>query len=118
MIFHAIINFMGAVIAPYVTSLVDMELLEQMMEGQMPDMAQLEAFLPGYLVMQLYSIVLVGLSVWGLVLLILKWRKAAWQGTAEQLPRKQGLKAAFVNAGMIAYTLLCLILMALALLPA
>lgn len=117
-IFHAIINFMGAVIAPYVTSLVDMELMEQMAAGEVPDLELLAEILPGYLVMTLYSVALMGLSIWGLVLLIIKLRSTVWKPASDQLPRKQGLKAAFLNAGMIVYALLCLVLMVLALMPA
>ena len=116
-VFHAIVNFMGTVIAPFVASLVDMEILEQLMEGNLPDMEQLAQFLPGYLVLQAYSLVLLGLSVWGLVLLIRKLRRLDWQTASEQLPRKQAMKAAFLNVGMIAYTLLCLATMVLALFP-
>lgn len=117
-IFHAIINFMGAVIAPFVTSLVDMELMEQMAAGEELDLELLAQILPGYLAMTAYSVVLMGLSILGLVLLIIKLRSAVWKPTSDQLPRQQGLTAAFANAGMIVYILLCLGMMVLALMPA
>jgi hypothetical protein len=116
-IFHAIINFMGAVIAPFVTSLVDWEAIEQLGTGQEIQPEQMLEILPGYLAMQAYTMVLIGLSILGLVLLIIKLRKLDWTPMPRQLPRKEALKAAFVNAGMIVYIVLCLIMMVLALMP-
>lgn len=114
-ILHAIINFMGSVIAPFVLSLLDMDAVNRLAGGQ-GSMEELLAILPGYLVLMAYSGVLLGLSVFGLVLLILKARRLPWKITAEQLPRQQALKAAFVNVGMIVYIALCLVMTVLALL--
>lgn len=115
-IFHAIINFMGSVVAPFVTSLISEEALDQLASGEMSMEAMAEV-LPGYLALSLYSLLLMGLSILGLVLLVIKFRSATWKPTAHQLPQKLGLKAAFVNAGMILYTLICLGLMVLSLMP-
>ena len=113
-ILHAIVNFLGAVVAPAVLSLVDMEAIEKLSTGE-ATVEQLLSILPGYLILMTYSGILMGLSVFGVVLLILKLRRLTWNPTAAQLPRKQGLKAAFLNVGMILYIVICLIMTVLAL---
>ena len=113
-ILHMIVNFLGAVVGPAVTSFVNMEALEELLNGNLSGEI-LEAALPGYLVLTAYSTVLLGLSVFGLVLIILKRRRLVWKEAEQQLPKKSALKATFLNVGMIVYVLICLVMIVLAL---
>lgn len=112
-VLHMIINFLGSVVAPLILSVVDMEALTAMTtEGF--TMELFLRILPGYSLLMAYSSVLMGVSVWGLVLLIIRSRRLIWN-QGEHLPFKRGLKYSFLNTGMIIYTLLCLAMMVLAL---
>lgn len=113
-ILHAIINFMGAVVAPAMLTLMDMNTLNEMTAAEFsPEI--LWTVIPGYLVFMAYSTMLMGLSVFGLVLLIIKARRMIWIEKEQQLGRKPALKVAFINAGMIIYILICLVEIVLAL---
>ena len=113
-ILHGIVNFLGSVVAPAIVSLVDMEAVNELSAGNF-SMELLMDILPGYSVLMLYSMALMGVSVLGLVLLIIKARRLVWKEAEQQLPRKMALKAAFLNVGMIIYILICLAMIVLAL---
>lgn len=113
MIFHAIINFLGAVVAPVVASLL---------EGVTADIDSTESSLQAAasalskaLLVAGYSMTLLGLSILGLVLLILKRHDLIWKQTEQQLSGKLAWKAAILNVGMILYILICLAMIVLAL---
>ena len=108
-ILHGIVNFLGSVVAPFMLSLVDMEALTQMDPNATAEqiMEQYGHMLPGLLVLMLYAMVLVGLSITGLVLLIIKCRKLVWKEADAQLPKGMGVKTAYLNTGIIVYILLC-----------
>ena len=114
MILHAMVNFLGAVVAPGILGLLNQNAINELTAGNV-SIELLMEILPGYLVLMLYSTMLLGLSVFGLVLLILKVRHLTWKETAQQLPKKPALKAAFLNVGMIVYVLVCLVMIVLAL---
>jgi len=111
-ILHAFINFLGAVVAPAVLSLLNMDAINELAEGNISPELLME-ILPGYLVLMIYATALLGMSVFGLVLLILKLRRLTWKGGL--LPFKAALKPALLNAGMIVYSLICLVMIVLAL---
>jgi len=108
---HSIINFMGSVIAPWILELVDLEAIGSMEssvsfeEMQM----QLAQILPGLAVFILYVLCLIGLSIAGLVLLIVKCRQLIWKDTEMQLPKEVCTKTVYWNVGMVAYIGLCII---------
>jgi len=114
---HGIVNFMGSVVAPFMLSLVDMEALAQMDVNATAEqiMEQYGHMLPGLLAIMLYAMVLVGLAITGLVLLILKCRKLVWKEADAQLPRRTGVRTAYLNLGMIVYILLCVAMIVLTL---
>lgn len=109
-ILHMIINFMGAVLAPAVLSLVNIEVLSDPNAVNMLTVQDLLAMIPGLLVIYAYAFTLLGLSVFGLVLLIIRLRRLQWKEAEQQLSRKPALKAAFINVGMILYGLICLVM--------
>lgn len=110
---HGIINFQGAVIAPAVLSLLDLEAMMNINPATAPE--ELLQILPGLLVYLLYAMALMGLSVVGLVVLILKCRKLEWREAQLQLSGDSLVKTVYGNAGMIAFAVLSLIFIILAL---
>ena len=117
-ILHAVINFLGSVVAPWIVGMVDMEVLEALEAGasDAEALAMLAQILPGLLLTSLYSMLQFGLAIAGLVLLLVNRKKLQWRWTIGQLPRGTVGKTVFGNAGMIVYTVLCLIMMVVALL--
>lgn len=111
---HAIVNFLGGVIAPAVVSVMNSEAMARL-DSEKVTPADLMAVIPGVLLVIFYTMSLLGISIFGLVLLIIKRRKLVWKETEQQLPKKPALKAAFLNVGMIVYILVCLVMMVLAL---
>ncbi len=105
-LFHMGINFLGAVVAPAVLNLLDMPALESLMGGNV-SVESLLAILPGYAVLMLYSGAMLGLSVFGLVLLIRFRCAIVWQSFEPSVPWKVALKPALFNVGMVVYMVLC-----------
>ena len=114
-IMHMVINFLGSVLAPWVLSLLDPALLEEMASGQMAP-EQLLPALPGLLIYFGYAMVLNGLYVAGFLFLILRWKKRTIQPTLLELPREARFRTVWGNVGMILYVLLTLVFTGLALL--
>lgn len=114
---HSIINFMGSVVAPWILSLLDPEALLSLDPNASTEelVALMGQILPGLLVYFLYAFLLFGLSIAGLVLLLVNRKKLMWRWTAGQLPRGTEAKTVYGNAGMVVYTVLCLAMMVLAL---
>lgn len=111
-ILHAIINFMGSVLAPWVLNLVDQEALLAM-ESSLPTdetLVQYMDVLPGLLVMSGYMMLLMGMFIAGLVLFIIKCRRLVWRESEAQLPRGTALRTVYCNGGMVLYMLVCLIM--------
>lgn len=111
-ILHAVINFMGSVLAPWVLNLVDQEALLAM-ESSLPTdetLAQYMDVLPGLLVMSGYVMLLMGMFIAGLVLFIIKCRRLVWRESEAQLPRGTALRTVYCNGGMVLYMLLCLVM--------
>ena len=111
-ILHAIINFMGSVLAPWVLNLVDQEALLAM-ESSLPTdetLVQYMDILPGLLVMSGYMMLLMGMFIAGLVLFIIKCRRLVWRESEAQLPRGTALRTVYCNGGMVLYMLLCLVM--------
>ena len=108
-ILHAIINFMGSVLAPFIMSLVDPQKLESIDPMLSPE-ALLPIYmeiLPGMLAVVLYAFILLGLFIAGLVLFIIKVRHLTWKESAAQLPAGTVFRTAWRNPGMILFCLIC-----------
>ena len=111
-ILHTIINFLGGVVAPAILSLLDMEAIDALSKGDITPELLLDV-VPGYLALMAYSSVLMGMSVFGVVLLIMKLRRLSWKES--ELPFPSALKASFINFGMILYFAVCTVMIILAL---
>lgn len=109
---HAIINFLGAVVTPLLLSMMPADALTgTVTETAVYDIQEMLATM----LVSSYSMVQLGLAIFGLVLLIRKRRSLVWRETEGQLSETSVLKAALLNVGMILYTAICLIMMVLVL---
>ena len=97
---HMIINFVGSVIAPLVAANIDTGALLAGDPGSSAPLALAGALL--------YSSVYMGLSAAGTVMLVLKWKKFIFLPAPAQLERKVHFRTVYLNAGMIAFTAVCL----------
>lgn len=115
---HGFVNFLGSVVAPWLLSNVDIAAIENLDPTASEEviMEVLTPMLPGFLMFMLYTLLLMGFAVWGLVLLILKCKKLIWKETDAQLPRGTTIKTVYLNVGMVLYVLLCIASIIIALL--
>ena len=72
-------------------------------------MAVYGEILPGLAIGVGYVLLLIGLSITGLVLLIIKCKQLVWKEADAQLPKGTCVKTVYWNVGMVLYILLCLI---------
>lgn len=109
-VLHGFVNFLGSVVAPWLLSNVDLAAIESLdpTASQEALMEVLVPMLPGFLMFMLYALLLIGIAVWGLVLLILKCRRLMWKEGEAQLPEGTAAKTVYGNVGMVLYILLCI----------
>ena len=69
---------------------------------------------PGRIV-AVYGLCILALTIWGLVYLLMRARHFVLFPAPEELPRRQCRRAAYLNAGMIVFLLLSLVMFVLAL---
>ena len=117
-ILHAVINLIGSVLGPWVLSQVDTDVLSSLDPAAIAAMDQetLMAIAPGILLYGLYALLMIGLAIAGVVLLIVNRKKAELRPAAEELPKGQRFKTAYLNVGVVLLTLLCVALTVLVLL--
>lgn len=108
-ILHAFINFLGSVVAPWLLSKVDIEGLANLTSTTQTEQIteELISILPGYLLFMMYSAILVSMSIWGMVLLIVKSKRTQWQEAQSQLQKGSVIKTVYLNVGMILFIVLC-----------
>lgn len=106
-IMHMMINFNGSVLAPWILTRVDQEALQQISSGAMDEVAIEEALL-GLALFGGYALLLLGLSIAGLVLLIVRARKFVFLPTSEELPRGKHFQTVYCNVGVILFVAFCI----------
>ena len=112
---HAVVNFMGAVIAPWIISQLD---LNALMSGAMTEAEMMKVYadiLPGLMLYLLYAFFLLGSAVTGLVLFIVFFKRFMWKWTEWQLPKNTAFKTIYLNAGVILFIVICLVFMVISL---
>lgn len=109
-VFHMIINFLGSVLSVLLLRVVDMNVMDQMANGIIPDMEVLIQALPGILLMSGYSFLMLGLMIAGIILLIILRKKITFSKGDGTLEKGYEWSAVLFNFGMIAY-ILCTIVM-------
>lgn len=114
---HSILNFMGSVLAPWILNLVDQDLMASL-DPTMPVeemMAIYSQILPGLMIYMLYAMALFGLSIAGIILIVLNRKKVIWKEAENPLPKGTAFKTAYLNVGMILYIVVCLVFFVIAL---
>lgn len=107
-ILHAIINFMGSVIAPMVLKALEPMTAMQATSNLDEAVTIVQESLPAIGLTVLYSMFLMAMAITGLVFLIMRWRKAVWKEAEYELEKGTTFKTAYLNAGMILYCLICI----------
>ena len=104
---HMIVNFMGAVVAPYMLGLMGdaAELPERLLTDP--------GLMRGFAVVMLYAFALIACAIAGVVLLIREHRRLVWEPGACPLPRGARLRVSMGNGGMIAFVLICAVMFAM-----
>lgn len=108
-ILHAIINFMGSVIAPMVLKAMEPMTAMQATSNLDEAVTIVQESLPAIGLTVLYSMFLIAMAITGLVFLIMRWRKAVWKEAEYELEKGTAFKTAYLNAGMILYGLICIV---------
>jgi len=107
-ILHSIINFMGGVIAPFILKHLDLEKLSNFNQGIAEEqIALILEILPFLIFYLFYTMFLYGIIISGLVLFIIKIKELKWENALFQLPKDAIFKTAYLNAGIICYTIIC-----------
>lgn len=107
-IMHMIINFIGSVLAPLMLSKLGDGVLEQLVSGEIDD-AALMAMLPNMTAFIFYVLAILGLSIAGLIILIVKIPKLFFLSASEELMRGERFKTVYVNIGTILFILFCVV---------
>lgn len=110
---HVVINFLGAVAAPWIISLLDSKALSGVNAA---GAATAHKGVIGLLVFGLYLLLMLGLTIAGIVQLNNNKKKFVLYPAAEELAKGRRIPAAYLNPGMLLYILLCLGMTAYALL--
>lgn len=115
-VMHMAVNFTGAVLAPWVLTKVDVEALSRF-DPQAIDEELLVQILPGVALYLGYLLVYLAVVVVGLVLLMASRRNLTFQPASQELPKEERVRAIYVNPGVIAFGVLCLVMIVLNLIP-
>jgi len=107
-VMHMVINFLGSVVAPYLAGSLDLSSLQ--LAGMDPEklMTQFSGQLPQLMALGIYGLAILGLSVAGLVILIVYAKKTVFLPAPEELPKEKRVKTVYMNAGMLLFIILCL----------
>ena len=111
---HMLINFMGGYVAPTLLEKVDMEALEQVdVTNTQAVMGQLRTIMP----LMLYSLILLGLVIAGIVMFCTRCRKTTFEPEPNELQGSQRFTSVFLNVGMLLFIVLSLVLIVLTFIP-
>lgn len=111
-IMHIIINFFGGVIAPFIVSSVNVDVLQNI---EMLSEAEIIKYIIPALTLFMYLIILFGFVITGIVLFIINVRKVSFNHTELDIPKGQVFKTAYLNVYYILFFSICLIFIILAL---
>lgn len=128
---HMIINFFSSIVAMLVLKYVDMEAIEQFSmqmtepgfaQSLLEDMEAYEAYvanmmqlLPDFLIYNAYSTVIMGSSMAGVILMLVKRRKFFYKPSEFQLPGDRVGSTVYMNIGVFTLVIVCAGLMVYAL---
>lgn len=111
---HMLVNFLGGVVAPYIqektgllTASVNYAELAEELGGDPAAMVPL----------LLYSLLMIGMVIAGMVLLLTRWRKVTFLPAERQIPAGCRFRTAVLNPGMILFFLLSAVMFVIRILP-
>ena len=104
-IMHVTVNFIGSALAPFLLSQLDLEALLQMNQLTAEQML---AMLPNVAMFLVYVVLLLGLSLAGLIVLLVRWSRATFLPADQQVPRGTGFQAVYANLWVIVLILFCM----------
>ena len=108
MALHAIINFMGGIVAPYFQE--QLGVLPGDFESAMTAAsAEIENLLPT-MIASLYSLAMVGIAITGIVLVCRKWKTLYFAPANNPIPKGKGFSTTILNPGMITFVVITLLL--------
>ncbi|MBR6825779.1 MAG: CPBP family intramembrane metalloprotease [Oscillospiraceae bacterium] len=101
---HSFVNFLGGVIAPWLLKGVE----------RMQDPSSLTPMgVLALLGVLMYSMVLIGMYIFGLIRTVIRCKQLLWIPGEEELPHGVGFRTVFVNRGVILFAVLCVVAMVL-----
>lgn len=108
---HMIVNFLGGVVSTLIMKLIDLDEYVRILENGMDQdilMTYVMEHLAGWIVFIVYFVFLVGVSIAGFVLLIVCFaqKKFKLEKSEDVIPKGKGFLTAFLNVGMLVYTIL------------
>ncbi len=108
---HMVFNFIGGVLPLIIYEFVDIEaFIAAMLEENMEKMIRLiEENLLGYSILSMYSLSLMGMSVAGFILLMIKSKKMHFSPTSLPLPKDSEATVAFTNVGVVLFILFSIV---------
>ena len=114
---HMIINLFGGVVSAELAewagsglaALEDLESLDPaaLLESGLPDLSGV--ITPGVVALMVYTVVLLGCAVAGLVVLCIKSRRVYFDPAPMELPRGKRFPTVYLNAGMLLFVAVCLV---------
>lgn len=112
---HMLINLLGGVVGPELSewaasSSEGLRGLEGMELADLAGVDLSELMNPGAIALGLYSLVMIGCAVAGLVLLCVRSRRVTFRPAPLELGRGQRFRTAWLNPGMILFAAICLIM--------
>lgn len=114
---HAIINFMGSIVASMLLNSVDMEMYMRVLNsGSIEDMFKHLTWeaLTGFVVLAVYEIVVLIIVIIGIIFWILETKKFFTKVQDKELPVRGRFEIAVVNPGMLTYTVIWFIMIVIA----
>jgi membrane protease YdiL (CAAX protease family) len=113
---HMIVNFIGAFVSSIVTDKLDVDGIQETARSALEggfgagDVAQLGGSLGSAALFALYAQILLGLTVAGVILLIVKRRRFVCMPGPVTIPKGRMFNALFLNVGFILFFCACLVM--------
>lgn len=105
-IMHIFINILGSIVAPYVISKVDIDVVNQILVGQVDEAALMQAA-GGIMTYAIYLIIILVLSIVGVILIIKNRKEFTVRKKENQLCKGERFKNIYLNPGFILFAVLC-----------
>lgn len=117
---HAIVNFLGSMVAGLILRMVSYEELLNMTEEQAADLEYMTQFvmdnLAGWVMLAVYGLFLFAVVIAGIILFFVSLKKFRFEPGREPIPKGKKFQVMILNPGMITFCVVWLVLIVLQLL--